>query len=164
MTTYYKLYSNPLDPSILIVVLTNLLLRFFEKESIQLCLHTLKQAVLTSQRIPEGTIKTQAGGPSHFANHQNLSLRKHFLPQLGKAASHHHQVIAINLRRLLYRKLLWNFTSSPRGKQTIDIRMKLMMTSVSFLNNLPSLCISWTGRKFLWWWRRFLCKQWPVRP
>ncbi len=57
----YILYSTPLDPSIFIVVLIVLLLRFFEQESVQLCFHTLKQTVLTSQRIPEDTMKTQAG-------------------------------------------------------------------------------------------------------
>ncbi len=58
---YYILYSTSLDPSIFIVVLTVLLLRFFERESVQQYFHTPKQAVLTSQRIPEDTIKTQAG-------------------------------------------------------------------------------------------------------
>ncbi len=57
----YILYSTPLDPSIFIVDLTVLLLRFFERESVQQCFHTPKQDVLTSQRIPEDTIKTQVG-------------------------------------------------------------------------------------------------------
>ncbi len=57
----YTLYSNLLDPSIPIVALTVLLLRFFERENVQQCFHTHKQAVLTSQRIPEDTMKTLAG-------------------------------------------------------------------------------------------------------
>ncbi len=137
----YIQYSNPLDPPILIVVLIFLLLRFFEQEGVQPCLHMLKQAVFISQKISEGTMKTQAGWPSHLPILLNFSLRKHFPPQLSKAASHHHQVIAMNFRSLLYRKLLWNFPSSLREKRTMDMRMRLMMTSVSLLNNFFSLHI-----------------------
>ncbi len=86
-------------------------------------------------------MKIQAGWTSLFAIHQNLSLRKHFLHRLGKAASHYHQVIAINFRSLLYRELLRNFLSSPRMKQNMNMRMKLMMTSVSLLHNFSSLQI-----------------------
>ncbi len=68
-------------------------------------------------------MKTQAGWPSLLAINQNLSFLKHFLFQLGKTASHNHQVIAINFRSLLYRELLWNFSSSPRVKRTMNMRM-----------------------------------------
>ncbi len=57
----YILYSTLLDPSIFIVDLTVLLLRFFKRESVQQCFHKPKQTFLTSQRIPEDTMKTQAG-------------------------------------------------------------------------------------------------------
>ena len=90
---------------------------------------------------PKGMMKTQAGWPSHLVIYQNLCLWKHFLPQLGKAASHHQQVIAINFMSLLYRKLLWNFLSSPRGKRKMNMRIRLMMTSVPLLINFPSLHI-----------------------
>ncbi len=61
--TIYVKYStqNLLDPFIPIVVLIVLLLRIFEQKCVQLCLHTLNQTHLTSQKISESTMKTQAG-------------------------------------------------------------------------------------------------------
>ena len=95
----------------------------------------------TSWRISQDTMKIQAGWTSLSAIHQNLNLQKHFLTQLGKAASYHHQVIMMNFRSLLYKRLLWNFPSSLKMKHTMNMKMKLMMISVSLLNNLPSLHI-----------------------
>ncbi len=56
----YIVYSTLLDPSILLVVLTVFLLRFFKRESVQLYFHTPNHAVLTSRRITEGMMETQA--------------------------------------------------------------------------------------------------------
>ncbi len=145
------------------MVLKVLLLQFFERKSVQLCFHTLEQAVLTSRRILEGTMKTQAGWSSLLAIHQILSLRKHFLPPLSKSLSHHHQVSAMNFRSLLYRELLWNFPSSPGGKRTMNRRRGLMMTSVPLLNNF-SACTSWSGRKSLRLGRGCLYKPLSVKP
>ncbi len=78
---------------------------------------------------------------SFLAIHQNLSLQKHFLPQLGKAASHHRQVITMNFRSLLYKELPWNFPSSPKKNWMMSMRMRLMMSSVPPLNNLSTLQI-----------------------
>ena len=78
VTTCYILHSNLLDQSIFIAVLTVLLLRFFEQESVQPCLHMLEQVVLTSRRISEGTMKTKAGWTLFLSIDQNFSLRNTF--------------------------------------------------------------------------------------